>query len=744
MTIPPAANRQVPLVRRGPQSTPGGIQRLGAACEAHRDFLLLLALFAFLLIMLLIFFAPGGRFGDYSDYWYYEEMASRLDGGYLPYVHYWVEYPPLFPWLPLGAYWLSRLLPPAQDPHLWFYVVLGGLMGLFGVANLAMVYLLGLQIYDRPGALRCGWFYALLFGPIFVYAGYFDGVALFFMLASLYLLFKKRPFSSGLVAAVGAMIKVLPLALVPIGFKLLAGRWRYLVGLALVVVGVNLPFYLLNPAMFVASWRALLTQPSWETIWALLDGYYSYGLVLGNRFDPAQAGTGQRPERVPWSAVLALFGLVYLAAYLLPWQQHPADRPDRRERSWLKRALSQFRRPGADGDDAGVYHLGVVAFVGLSLNLFMIFSRGYSPQFLLWTLPFLVLALPNGWGLLYATLLTLDSVVERILYFFVLPDSHWLLTGTVLFRTVLMLLLVPEYLAVMGFVLPWRWARIRRWGLFALALTTLLVAGLGVGAFVRDYEQQRYSNSPQRQVIDRIRAQALPGDGVVVTGRAAFDGVAPFLPDQEVRLYTREDGEFRQAAFEKQWAGVLARRPRIWLILDYAGGQNADWNAHLTELLGQVGYQTADEWVGPEQRLVHYAILEPEVERAVKVDTVFGSGVRLMRVTLDGDPLRPGEVVRLALRWQIMDESGREYTAFIHLVSDQGQIVAQRDLSLAAGRRTARVGLLLPRDLAPGRYHLSLGVYDPATGERLPLSQHAGQNLSGRQESLDLGEVLVQ
>lgn len=728
--------------------------------QTHRDFCLLLGLFAFLQFMLLAFFSAGGRFHDYSDYWYYYEMASRLDSGYYPYIHYWVEYPPLFPWLPVGAYWLSRLLPPASDPQLWFDVVYGALMGLFGVGNLAMVYLLGLllpagsPLSNRPRALRCACLYALLFGPIFVHAGWFDGVALFFMLLSLYLLLKNRGALSGLAAGAGAMIKVLPVALAPVGFKLLPERWRYIASLGGTMIAINLPFILLNPVMFVASWRALLMVPSWESVWALLDGYYSYGLALGNRFDPAQAGIEQRPEFVPWSAVLIVFGLVYLLVYLLPWQQRQADRQTASGKLCLRGqpvwrfVLDQFRHPVLGQGDGAVDRMGVVAFVALSLNLFMIFSRGWSPQFVLWYLPFLVLTMPNGWGLAYATLLTANSVIERILYFLVVPESHWLLVGTVLTRTVLMLILVPEYLAVMGLLPAAPWRRLRRWLAIPAVLITLLLVGLGTMAFVRDYSQQRYAASPQRHVVDRIRTIALPGDGIVVTNREPFDAMAPFLPDQEVRLYSRVDGEFRQDAFEDRWAEFVTNHPRIWLLLDYAGGQNADWNTYLVALLDQDGYQTTDEWVGPEQRLVHYATMAPTIVRTEEVDATFGDNVRLVRLVLDGQPLHGGEVLRLQLLWQPSPagatwESGSQYKVFVHLVSAQGQLAAQRDLALSdLEGQAARVGLALPPDLAPGTYQLRIGVYDAATGERLSVQLPDGRSASG-QDNLLIEEIQV-
>jgi hypothetical protein len=413
--------------------------------------------------------------------------------------------------------------------------------------------------------------------------------------------------------------------------------------------------------------------------------------------------------------------LVYLVIYLLPWQLRPEDRAPAGHGGWLSRVWDQFRQPALAAGGPAAYGLGIVAFVGLSLNLFMIFSRGYSPQFLLWYLPFLVLALPNGWGLAYATLLTVNSVIERILYFFVLPDADWLLDGTVLFRTALMLLLVPEYLAVMGFLQPSRWRKIRRWIVAVAALVTLVALAWGARAFVRDYTHLRYSESTQRHAVDRLRASALPGDGLVITGREAFDSIAPFLPDQEARLYTRDDGEFRPEAFEEQWAGFVARRPRIWLLLDYAGGQNADWNAYLAEILHQGGHEISDEWVGQEQRLLLYALSRPDGERLEEMDAFFGGSVRLKSVSLGGEPLGGGDALRLTLRWQALEEEGPEQKVFLHLLSAEGQILAQRDVNLEHGGGDQRVGLLLPLDLAPGAFRLLIGVYDPATGERLTL-----------------------
>ena len=122
--------------------------------------------------------------------------------------------------------------------------------------------------------------------------------------------------------------------------------------------------------------------------------------------------------------------------------------------------------------------------------------------------------------------------------------------------------------------------------------------------------------------------------------------------------------------------------------------------------------------MGSEQRLVHYAAAEPTTFRTEEVGAEFGDTATLRRVKLDGEPLQGGEVLRLRLRWKAAPDADLNHNVFLHLVSEQGQIHAQQDVPLQAA---GRVGLLLPRALAPGNYHLRIGAYDPETGERLLL-----------------------
>jgi hypothetical protein len=101
-------------------------------------------------------------------------------------------------------------------------------------------------------------------------------------------------------------------------------------------------------------------------------------------------------------------------------------------------------------------------------------------------------------------------------------------------------------------------------------------------------------------------------------------------------------------------------------------------------------------------------------------------------------PARAGDVLALDLIWQA--QTGRplgpaaNYTVFVHLVGPDGLLLAQRDQPPLNGFFptsfwrpsdivTDRVELVLPSAAPPGVYQLWVGMYDPASLQRLPLVQ---------------------
>jgi len=114
-------------------------------------------------------------------------------------------------------------------------------------------------------------------------------------------------------------------------------------------------------------------------------------------------------------------------------------------------------------------------------------------------------------------------------------------------------------------------------------------------------------------------------------------------------------------------------------------------------------------------------------------------------VTLLGHSIQPisgraGQEVELSVCWQALATMDTDYTAFIHVVGQDGRLWAQQDTLLLVGENPTslwREGwvlyetyeLQLPSDMPAGDYTIKAGLYFWQTGERLPAWDEEGHRL---------------
>jgi 4-amino-4-deoxy-L-arabinose transferase-like glycosyltransferase len=118
----------------------------------------------------------------------------------------------------------------------------------------------------------------------------------------------------------------------------------------------------------------------------------------------------------------------------------------------------------------------------------------------------------------------------------------------------------------------------------------------------------------------------------------------------------------------------------------------------------------------------------------------FGNTVALRRIEGEGSALRAGKPYTLTLNWLPLAPAQQDATIFVHLIDAQGRLVAQSDSPPDAGQfpstrwqqgaafAETRV-LNVPADAPAGGYRLSIGLYDPQTGERWPAKDIDGEAL---------------
>lgn len=219
----------------------------------------------------------------------------------------------------------------------------------------------------------------------------------------------------------------------------------------------------------------------------------------------------------------------------------------------------------------------------------------------------------------------------------------------------------------------------------------------------------------------------------------ATDGQLP-APESTLRVGLTSEGESVFADFPlvdsigpmDLWQPGQVRRavyhvptsPRL-------SGDQADVSAVLVSEAGHIQAETTLASIELESRPRQFEA--PPITHQTGVFFEDPPLIKLIGFDLTSSELAPGDKLPLSLYWQAEDEMGINYTVFVQLLNGDWQVVAQEDTQPQAGGAPTTTWLAgeiltdphtlsLPLDLPPGDYRLIMGMYDPITGSRMPVS----------------------
>jgi len=150
------------------------------------------------------------------------------------------------------------------------------------------------------------------------------------------------------------------------------------------------------------------------------------------------------------------------------------------------------------------------------------------------------------------------------------------------------------------------------------------------------------------------------------------------------------------------------------------------------------------------QTVDHAYTLSPMQHTAA---ATFGPAIRLRGYDLQMADPAAGRL-QLTLYWQAHNTPRESYTVFVHLVGPAGTIVSQED-SLPVGDDRPTTGwvsgeiitdrheLPVPADSQGDSYTLHIGLYQPATGQRLPAYDGQGRRLPDDALTLPAGDTIL-
>jgi 4-amino-4-deoxy-L-arabinose transferase-like glycosyltransferase len=195
----------------------------------------------------------------------------------------------------------------------------------------------------------------------------------------------------------------------------------------------------------------------------------------------------------------------------------------------------------------------------------------------------------------------------------------------------------------------------------------------------------------------------------------------------------------RNAPYEEvaeQLAALTPAYDYIWFL----PVRSDSWDAGQTvsRWLSAERQPISDQWIGIT-RLYQYAAWEPTPDQIERPYTAqFGEVARLVgsRLTPPLDSWEPGTTAAVELFWTPLSQTESSLKVFLHLrgpqAADGSTIWAQDDRFPQEGRVSTQswqpgallrdvYSLTIPPDAPPGDYTLAVGLYDPASGARVPL-----------------------
>ena len=139
---------------------------------------------------------------------------------------------------------------------------------------------------------------------------------------------------------------------------------------------------------------------------------------------------------------------------------------------------------------------------------------------------------------------------------------------------------------------------------------------------------------------------------------------------------------------------------------------------------------------GRPRNFVSPAIQNPAAYR-------LGNDIAFLGSDLEKVIVRPGDSLNLTLFWQALNQVDRSYTVFVHLLGADGQVLAQQDSPPDGGASptsgwvpgeyiTDNYQVSVKPDIPAGEYRVEIGMYDPATGVRLPVLDAEGRSQADR------------
>lgn len=126
-----------------------------------------------------------------------------------------------------------------------------------------------------------------------------------------------------------------------------------------------------------------------------------------------------------------------------------------------------------------------------------------------------------------------------------------------------------------------------------------------------------------------------------------------------------------------------------------------------------------------------------EADLVYPAEANMGDNFRLLGYDYEPAQAFPGDTIRMTLYWESLNPTAADYTVFVHLLDEEGQLQGQKDSQPQGGKYPTYLWdqgerirddyeLTIQPEAPPGSYLFAIGMYELQNLQRLPISTDSG------------------
>ncbi len=304
-----------------------------------------------------------------------------------------------------------------------------------------------------------------------------------------------------------------------------------------------------------------------------------------------------------------------------------------------------------------------------------------------------------------------------------------------------LIIVSPAYIAWVGVGILWLLSYRKIWLNLLTALILLVYIGTGIAALNNYYHNPLYAKSPPwREVLNYAANKAKPGDALVYT--SPVPSITYYNNERLPTFHIPQTDDTSRADIFGALESLLENYNRLWYL------PAESFNPVTPEI---------EPWLNRKSvqqdavffRALHLNLYESPayfLTTMTPQPTDFAAGIHLDGFRFekgDSSPqkIAPGKLLDVTLVWHTDAPVDAAYTVFTHLIGPDGALYGQWDNPPGRGTYPTTqwppgeqifdsYQIPVQENAPPGEYRLFVGMYNSASGERLPVPDEAGNPIA--------------